>query len=166
MTDVELVTLVVVESGAEWPTWAAHVNRAAPTNLVETEVLGETEAEFRARVLGRLSRLHDRGTKLAAAAYVAAPSPRRRELRAQISESILEQMVPGAEFLLAGGYPTPPVGPHPGRAELLELWQKLSERGAPQLISLRFNDAPDRASGLLSGDGGRGSGSTVTDGWG
>lgn len=49
--------------------------------------------------------------------------------------------------MLAGGTWPTDSGDAEERAALFELWGKLSESGARQRISLRFNDDPDSAPG-------------------
>jgi len=142
VTDEELVTLLVVESGAPWPDWAGRLAAGATTNLVETEVLGETEAEFESRVMVRLTRLRERQRPLARAGYVPAPNSPRGGSRERMCAALLEQMDPEGELILAGGNWPQGATSEPDSAEMFDLWQRLSERGSTQLVSLRFNDVP------------------------
>jgi hypothetical protein len=163
VTDEELVTLLVVESGAEWPAWSSHATRLAQTNLIETEVAEETDAEFEARVLGRLSRLREQNKRLACAGYVAAAGPHPRGVRESVCAAMLELMVPHGELIVAGSHSTSSGSAHSAERDLLELWQGLSERGAPQLISLRFS--PDPVSGPTPLANDRNAGAPALGGW-
>lgn len=142
MTDEELVTLLVVETGAPWPEWAGRLGAGASTNLVETEVLGETEAEFESRVMVRLMRLRERHNLLARAGYVPSPESPRRGFRERVCAALLEHMDAEGELILAGGNWPQGSPKSSDSAEMFELWQRLSERGSTQLVSLRFSEVP------------------------
>lgn len=136
----ELATLLVIESGAEWPTWSRSFGERASLNLVETEMVGETPEEFAARVLARLVRLRVKGVQLAAAGYAAAARSDRQASRKLILNELLRDLPRDAELVIAGGsWKTVGHGAE-NRAALFELWGALSERAQHRLISVRFND--------------------------
>jgi hypothetical protein len=138
-------TLLIVEPGAEWPTWTNRLGQRAQLNLVETASPSESVEELEKRVSSRFARLTAEGMRLVMAAYVAAPSSSWRESRERLCRTLLGWLPREGELMLAGGT-WPAESEDAGeRAALFELWGRLSESGARQRISLRFNDDPDSA---------------------
>lgn len=136
-------TLLIVEPGAEWPTWTHRLGARAHLNLVETASPDESADELDKRIAARCARLTSEGMRLVMAAYVAAPNSTWRRSRERLCQTLLGWLPRDGELMLAGGTWPPGSEQAEERSALLELWGKLSESGAKQRMSLRFNDDPD-----------------------
>jgi hypothetical protein len=140
ISETRYATLLIVEAGAEWPSWTAKLHRRAPENLVETQLAGESAEAFEERLLRRLDRLALSRVRLTAAGYVAARGPGRQASRERLCEAVLARMTGDAELVVAGGSWATTGVEGRERAALFTLWSTLSERSTTQLISIRFND--------------------------
>lgn len=145
-------TLLIVEPGAEWPTWTSRLGRRAQLNLVETASPNESVEDLEQRVASRFARLTAEGMRLVMAAYVAAPNSSWRASRERLCRTLLGWLPREGELMLAGGTWSAESQDADERSALFELWGVLSESGARQRISLRFNDDPDSAPGHLIPD--------------
>lgn len=157
----ETIALLVLERGAEWPSWGTGVRMRAENSAVEVQLDAETTEEFQERVFARLAHIEKKGMSLVAAGYACALLPEtsdetmaalRSESRRAICTGILrlltEKVQPaekGAELILAGG--AWEITGHEGRqrGELIELWSDLSVRAPGRLVSVRFEDPPSES---------------------
>jgi hypothetical protein len=170
----ETIALLVLERGAEWPSWGTGVRMRAENSAVEVQMDAETTEEFQKRVFARLAHIEKKGMRLVAAGYACALLPEtsdektvalRSESRKTICAGILRQLGdrtrPGdrgpsaeksllsdkgtAELILAGG--AWEITGHEGRqrGELIELWSELSVRVPGRLVSVRFEDPPSES---------------------
>jgi hypothetical protein len=155
-SDSEAITILVLESGASWPSWGTGLRLRAPNAVVEAQLDGESVASFEERVVERLARLRDHGERVLAAGYACGLSDgSRTEGRKEISRvllGLLEAGRVGADSLAVG---TPPVefivagGPWgfegaegAERERVLELWADLSTCALGQQVSARFEETP------------------------
>lgn len=152
----ETISLLVLERGAEWPSWGTGIRMRAENSAVEVQMDSETTEEFERRVFARLAQMEKKGLRLVAAGYACAliaPScdeesaSRRRESRKAICSSILSQLAEsgGAELILAGGSWEITGEEGRQRSQLIELWSELSVQVPGRSMSVRFEDPPSES---------------------
>lgn len=143
----ESIALLVLERGAEWPSWGTGIRSRAMNSAVEVQMDSETIEQFQARVEARLARIARKSMRLVAAGYACAlDGGGRRHSRKALCTRILTSLAEeeGAELILAGGAweTTGPEGR--ARGELIELWGELSIQVPGRLTSVRFEDPPSQ----------------------
>lgn len=153
------MSLLAVERGAGWPSWASEIHSRAANVAVEVQLPHETLADFSERVLRRLAKIDEEGLRLTAAGYACAlevdpESEVTRGARLGVCESLLNQLATtdaSRESLTAGDAGQLVVGGGPwattgaagkAREALIALWGDLSCHASGRLVSLRFDDAP------------------------
>lgn len=104
----DLMSIVVLESGAAWPSWLTEYQRLAPNSVVIAQASTESPELFQARVLRRLEEptLHDPASRVRVGVLVASDDPgqQRRALRQNVAQGLLKAMakVDDGELVLAG----------------------------------------------------------------
>lgn len=152
----ETISLLVLERGAEWPSWGTGIRMRAENSAVEVQMDSETTEEFERRVFARLAHMEKKGLRLVAAGYACAllapnsdesNATRRRESRKAISSRILAQLAEnsGAELILAGGSWEITGEEGRQRSQLIELWSELSVQVPGRSMSVRFEDPPSES---------------------
>jgi hypothetical protein len=144
------VSLVAIEYGATWPDWGASLRGYAPNTTVEPQLVHESAEEFSARVRRRLRQGHERGELLVGAGYVCALRPDADPVqlglaRQQTCEAMLVLLDAAAvamgcdvQLILGGGAWRSSETEAFARAELIQLWDRLSGQAHGGLVSLRF----------------------------
>lgn len=148
-------TLVLMESGAFWPTWVKEIQRRAPNSIVEVQSASESVEGFGGRVLRRLLSLRDRGVKLRAAVY-AASSPsteQERAVRRLLCSTLLDVLGDFGELVLSGeGWSTWGVDAR-SRADLMALAGDLSHQLPGSTVPLPPRSLPPTGSAGTVGGG-------------
>jgi hypothetical protein len=142
------ITLLVLERGAEWPSWGTGIRLRAPNSAVEVQTETETTEEFQRRVEHRLARIAQQSLHLVAAGYACALDDGGRQLsRKNLCTRILTGLsdTDGAELILAGGAWETAGEEGLQRARLIELWGELSIQVPGRLTSVRFEDPPSHS---------------------
>lgn len=142
------VTLLVLERGAEWPSWGTGIRLRAPNSAVEVQTETETTEEFQRRVEHRLARIAQQSQHLVAAGYACALDDGGRQIsRKNLCTRILTALADtdGAELILAGGAWETAGDEGLQRARLIELWGELSIQVPGRLTSVRFEDPPSHS---------------------
>ncbi len=148
-------TLVLMESGAYWPSWVKEVQRRAPNSMVEVQSASESVEGFGARALRRLLALRERGIRVHAAVYAAASpaSDQERSVRRLLCSTLLDVLADGGELVLSGaGWSTWGVDAR-SREELMalagdlscQLPHTVSGANGRVTVSVRFGEAPDES---------------------
>ena len=144
----ETIALLVLERGADWPSWGPAIRARAANSAVEMQMDSETNEEFQARVEARLTHIAKKSMRLVAAGYACSlDGDRRRQPRKSLCTRILTSLaeMEGAELIVAGG-PWDTAGPEGRqRSELIELWGELSIQVPGRLVSVRFEDPPSES---------------------
>lgn len=152
----ETIALLVLERGAEWPSWATGVRMRATNSAVEVQMDTETTAEFQKRVEARLAHIVGHGMRLVSAGFACALIPadrgsaieeELRRFRKEVCTRILTHLAddPGAELILAGGSWDVAGAEGRQRTQLIELWGELSIQVPGRLMSVRFEDPPSES---------------------
>lgn len=144
----ESIALLVLERGAEWPTWGTGIRMRAINSAVEVQMDSESIDEFRQRVQARLTQIAKKRMRLVAAGYACAlAEDDRRECRKELCTRILTGLADedGSELILAGGSWETTGRQGRQRAELIELWGELSIQVPGRLMSVRFEDPPSQS---------------------
>lgn len=144
------MTLLALECGAEWPTWAAGLRTRALHSAVEMQAPDESFAAFRRRVQHRLRRIGEKGQTLLAAGYVCALTSEDEAQRRALCHELLGALVEDqqAELIVAGGA-WEVTGPESeARSRLIELWGALTMESPCKTVSVRF-EAPQSESGVF-----------------
>lgn len=139
------ITLLVLERGAEWPSWGTGIRMRAPNSAVEVQADEESTEEFARRVEARLDGMVKSGMRLRAAGYACSVmGTGRRDVRRRICARLLEQLDAheGAEVILAGGAWETSGEEGAERSSLIQLWSELSHRQPGRMMSIRFEDPP------------------------
>ncbi len=152
----ESIALLVLERGAEWPSWATGIRLRATNSAVEVQMDSESIAEFQKRVEARLAHIVRRGMRLVAAGFACAlipPDPSgeadaetcrfRKEVCTRILTNLADDA--GAELILAGGSWDVVGVEGRQRTRLIELWGELSIQVPGRLMSVRFEDPPSES---------------------
>lgn len=148
-------TLLVLEHGAEWPSWGTGVRMRAFNSAVEVQTESESFEEFARRVEQRLAKIAQRSVPLVAAGYACALDDGRRfSRRKQLCANILDALGPneGAELVLAGGAWATSGAEGLARVRLIELWGELSIQVPGKVTSVRFEDRPSESGVFLAAD--------------
>lgn len=144
------MTLLALECGAEWPSWAAGLRTRALHSAVEMQAPDEALASFRERVERRLLRIREKGQTLLAAGYVCALAAEDEEQRRALCHELLHALVEDqrAELIVAGGA-WEVTGPESdARSRLIELWSGLTMECPRKSVSVRF-ETPQSESGVF-----------------
>ncbi len=144
----EEMTLLVLERGAPWPSWASSLRARANHSAVEVQAEDENSEEFSDRIVGRLRRLQEQRVRLVAAGYVCAPSEvQRMVLRARTCKLLLDALDSSRqpELLMgAGDWDADSLE----RGSLIELWGELSHFKVGASVSVCF-DQEEKTSGVF-----------------
>jgi len=141
----EDITLLILERGAEWPSWGTGIRMRAHNSAVEVQADGEDSEDFHNRVQGRIQRIREKGQKLKAAGYACAlEGPVRRTSRKQLCSELLMTLDGSdrTELILAGGSWDTSGEEALERAQLIEIWSELSQAVPGRVMSVRFEDPP------------------------
>lgn len=155
----EAITLLVLERGAEWPSWGTGIRLRAPNSAVEVQTEDESTEEFESRVVQRLARMAQHNMRLVAAGYACAlDDGSRHASRGRLCTRILSNLedTAGAELILAGGAWETTGEEGVQRARLIELWGELSIQVPGRLTSVRFEDPPSQSGVFRAADDVRG----------
>ena len=103
----DLMSIVVLEAGAAWPSWLTEYQRLAPNAVVIAQAHSEAAESFQARVLHRVAEaINGSGARVRVGVIVSADSPDqdRLQLRQNVARGLLKLMPAGqeAELVLAG----------------------------------------------------------------
>jgi len=103
----DLMSIVVLEAGAAWPSWLTEYQRLAPNAVVIAQARTESAESFQARVLHRVAEATtSSGARVRVGVIVSADSPDqdRLHLRQNVARGLLKSMPAGheAELVLAG----------------------------------------------------------------
>jgi hypothetical protein len=103
----DLMSIVVLEAGAAWPSWLTEYQRLAPNAVVIAQARSESADSFQARVLHRVAdAITSSGARVRVGVIVSADSPDqdRLHLRQNVARGLLKAMPAGheAELVLAG----------------------------------------------------------------
>lgn len=139
-------SLLIVESGATWPSWTAELRDRADSLKVEQQAPGESDEQFVQRMATLLSSAQQSGQILETACYVCSlhASRVRDELLKMLAASL--QDCASGELILAAGAWRLAGREGKARQKLLALWSELSMGAGARTVSLRFE------SGGASGD--------------
>src|SRR5687768_16403805 len=92
----ELMSIVVLEAGATWPSWLSEYQRLAPNAVVIVQARGEALDAFRARVMHRITEATtSTGAKVRVGVIVAAGSSAdevQPSFRESVARAILKVM--------------------------------------------------------------------------
>jgi len=137
------ITLLVLERGAPWPSWAERLRSRAHHSIVEVQTAGELMEQFVERCSARAHRLSERGERVVAAGYVcaaaSAESPAVAPLRAELCSTLLKLLADGPDPELMVGADALESGPKQ-RSELLALWSQLSLARPRTTVSVLFEE--------------------------
>ena len=104
----DLMSIVVLEAGAAWPSWLTEYQRLAPNAVVIAQAAAESADSFETRVLHRVAEAASgaNGPRVRVGVIVSADSPtqERVALRQNVARGLLKAMgtVREAELVLAG----------------------------------------------------------------
>lgn len=103
----DLMSIVVLEAGAAWPSWLTEYQRLAPNAVVIAQAATEATDSFQGRVLHRVTEAASQdNVRLRVGVIVSADSPvqDRVALRQNVARALLKAMGTGreAELVLAG----------------------------------------------------------------
>lgn len=140
----DLMSVVVLETGAAWPAWLAEYQRLAPNAVVIAQARGESLDDFRARVVHRIEEATtSSGARVRVGVIVVAPAAgeERLEFRESVARALLQLMGSSdeAELVLAGdGHDT-----DPARHELFAIAGALCEElgGSKVNVRVRFSNS-------------------------
>lgn len=140
----DLMSIVVLEAGAGWPTWLADYQRLAPNAVVIAQASAETSDVFESRVLHRIAEAASaKWLRVRVGVIVSADRPGhdRGALRRSVARALLKAMGTSqeAELVLAGDGEELDASRH----ELFELAGSLCEElgGALVNVRVRFTSA-------------------------
>jgi len=139
------ISLLILERGAEWPSWGAELRARSANSAVEVQNEHETMADFHARVHERLVRIRRDGMSVQSAGIACSLLPSNaRSLRAELCVRLSDEMKSqeGAELIIAGGSWETTGLEGFERTRLIELWSELSHRTGGCMVSVRFEDPP------------------------
>jgi hypothetical protein len=142
----ELMSIVVLEAGATWPSWLSEYQRLAPNAVVIAQAHTETIDAFRARVIHRITEATtNSGAKVRVGVIVAVGSASEALLtfRESVARAILQVMGSSteAELVLAGeGHDGDPV-----RHELFTLAGALCEQPGGTKVNVRVRFASGKS---------------------
>ena len=139
----DLMSIVVLETGAAWPAWLAEYQQLAPNAVVIAQVRGEALDTFRARVIHRMQEAAiSSGARVRVGVIIVAPVAGEEllELRESVARALLQLMGSSneAELVLVGdGHET-----DPARHELFAIAGALCEElgGSKVDVHVRFSN--------------------------
>ena len=141
--DSQVLTLLLIEKGAPWPTWSADLRARAPNMVLEAQMEAETMEAFGQRVLQRIERIVERHDRVLGAAYLCGMGDASQDaVRQMICRALLGALdKPSQAELIVGGA----VGAHGlaadgARSRLLGLWTALSEQSPYHPICIKLDD--------------------------
>ncbi|HKY38742.1 MAG TPA: hypothetical protein VJN18_22525, partial [Polyangiaceae bacterium] len=91
----DLMSIVVLETGAAWPAWLAEYQQLAPNAVVIAQVRGEALDTFRARVIHRMQEAAiSSGARVRVGVIIVAPVAGEEllELRESVARALLQLM--------------------------------------------------------------------------
>lgn len=142
----ELMSIVVLEAGATWPSWLSEYQRLAPNAVVIVQAPGEALVAFRVRVIHRITEATaSTGAKVRVGVIVSAGSS--DDVQPSFRESVARAMLkvmgsnPEAELVLAGEG-------HDGdstRHELITLAGALCEQSGGTKVNVRVRFASGKS---------------------
>ncbi|HSC87763.1 MAG TPA: hypothetical protein VLC09_10855 [Polyangiaceae bacterium] len=68
----QILTLLVLEKGATWPSWSSELRARAHNVIVEAQLEQEDLVSFGARMMARIEKLRERGDQVLGAGYVCS----------------------------------------------------------------------------------------------
>ncbi|MCH2108017.1 MAG: hypothetical protein MK135_01720, partial [Polyangiaceae bacterium] len=170
------ITLLILESAAEWPTWGTGIRMQAPNSIVEVQLETESSSEFTSRVLERIRVLKEKDAPIQAAGYacsadvsekqtadrIAICSALLKSIQAGQDVDLQEQASPTSwrssrppqpELVLGGGSWGQLGSEGDARRALMELWGELSTlstemSGAP--VRVCFEESTPDSSGVYA----------------
>src|SRR5258708_29684818 len=89
----DLMSIVVLEAGAAWPSWLTEYQRLAPNAVVIAQARSESVESFQARVLHRVAEATtSSGARVRVGVIVSADSPEqdRLQLRQNVARGLLK----------------------------------------------------------------------------
>lgn len=102
----DLMSIVVLETGAAWPPWLVDYQRQAPNAVVIAQGRTEAPESFEARVLRRVEEAAGAGAQIRVGVIVSVdvPGQQRAPARQTIARALIQAMPVGqeAELVLAG----------------------------------------------------------------
>jgi hypothetical protein len=103
----DLMSIVVLEAGAAWPSWLTEYQRLAPNAVVIAQAATEAADTFQARVLHRVAEAAaNSGARVRVGVIVSVDSPTQERvlLRQNVARALLKAMGTAheAELVLAG----------------------------------------------------------------
>jgi hypothetical protein len=143
--DDQTMTLLALEKGAEWPSWAMDLRRRAKDSAVELQASEETSYQFERRVRARLETIAVQGRSLRAVGYVCSVgSLGRMRARREICDLFLSHLSAetSSELIVSGGAWDAVGKEGDERRRVMELWTRLSESSPGPLVSVRFESDP------------------------
>ncbi len=138
------ISLLILEQGAEWPSWATGMRMRAINSAVEAQLDDEPIEDFQQRVFARLAEIEKQRMRLRAAGYACAVRPATRwSARREMCERLLSQLdLDGSsELVLAGGSWETTGSDGQQRSRLIQLWSELSALHTGRVVSIRFEDS-------------------------
>src|SRR5688572_4049406 len=140
----DLMSIVVLETGAAWPAWLAEYQQLAPNAVVIAQARAEALDRFRARVIHRTEEAKiSSGARVRVCVIIAAPvaSEELLSFRESVARALLQLMGSSheAELVLAGdGHET-----DPARHELFAIAGALCEElgGSKVNVRVRFSNS-------------------------
>ena len=147
----ELMSIVVLEAGATWPTWLSEYQKIAPNAVVVAQARTEPIGTFRSRVIHRVEEATaSSGAKVRVGVIVAAGSADAEQLqfRESVARAILRVMGANseAELVLAGdGHDA-----DPARHELFALAGALCEQPGGTKVNVRVRFAGSKSGVMRS----------------
>ena len=134
----DLMSIVVLEAGAAWPSWLTEYQRLAPNAVVIAQAATEAADTFQARVLHRVAEAAaNSGARVRVGVIVSVDSPtqERAMLRQNVARGLLKAMGTAheAELVLAGDSEELDASRH----QLLALAGTLCEELGGTLVNVR-----------------------------
>jgi len=157
----EEITLLVLERGAPWPSWAPALRARADHLTVEVQTEDESDPDFAVRMKARFERLTLQAIKVAAAGYVCAPSAEQRSpLRKDVCHGLLALLDLEVQPELTIGAAAWDIRSLE-RTQLIQLWGELSQARPRVTVSVCF-DEQENNSGVFKATPAHGSGHPVS----
>jgi hypothetical protein len=140
----DLMSIVVLEAGAAWPSWLSEYQRLAPNAVVIAQASAESAELFERRVLHRVAEaVHSGDARVRVGVIVSADSVEqsRMPLRQNVARALLKAMGFGgeAELVLAGDSEELEASRHEIFALAGTLCEELS--GAQVNVRVRFSNS-------------------------
>jgi hypothetical protein len=147
----DLMSIVVLETGAAWPPWLTEYQRLAPNAVVIAQAATESADTFQGRVLHRIAEAaSSSGARVRVGVIVSADSPgqERLTLRQNVARGLLKAMGTGheAELVLAGDSEELEAS----RQQLFELAGTLCEELGGSLVNVRVRFSSSKSGVMRS----------------